>query len=180
MDIRAALKEQFHAGLAMLLECVELCSDELWLSGQAQREVWRIAFHAAFFTQYGFGQSETDYLPWPDRPVGKHEEMWLEPAYVEPYELAENAEPFSRAEGLAYVRFVDGMVDDSIDNMDFERDSGFQGYASMRKLSNVLMNLRHLQGHVGQLSELLIAEGIETTWVGKGSMKEWKQWESDN
>jgi hypothetical protein len=29
------------------------------------------------------------------------------------------------------------------------------------------MNLRHLQGHVGQLSELLMAKGIDTDWICK-------------
>ncbi len=29
------------------------------------------------------------------------------------------------------------------------------------------MSLRHIQGHVGQLSELLMAHGIDTDWVSK-------------
>lgn len=37
----------------------------------------------------------------------------------------------------------------------------------MSKLSHELMNLRHTQGHVGQLSELLMARGIDTDWISK-------------
>ncbi len=37
----------------------------------------------------------------------------------------------------------------------------------MSKLSHQLMNLRHRQGHIGQLSELLMARGIDTDWVAK-------------
>jgi hypothetical protein len=37
----------------------------------------------------------------------------------------------------------------------------------MSKLSHELMNLRHTQGHVGQLSELLMARGIDTGWVAR-------------
>jgi hypothetical protein len=37
----------------------------------------------------------------------------------------------------------------------------------MGKLSHQILNLRHLQGHVGQLSELLMARGIDIDWVSK-------------
>ncbi len=46
-------------------------------------------------------------------------------------------------------------------------ETGFSWYPSMSKLSHELMNLRHLQGHVGQLSELLMAHGIDTDWVAR-------------
>ena len=39
----------------------------------------------------------------------------------------------------------------------------------MSKLSHELMNLRHTQGHVGQLSELLMARGIDTDWTSKAT-----------
>jgi len=39
----------------------------------------------------------------------------------------------------------------------------------MSKLSHQIMNLRHIQGHVGQLSELLMAKGIDTDWTAKSS-----------
>jgi hypothetical protein len=58
MDLRAALKEQYHAGLAMLAECVEKCPDDLWTSGTHPRTFWRIAFHAAFFTHNYLVQDE--------------------------------------------------------------------------------------------------------------------------
>lgn len=37
----------------------------------------------------------------------------------------------------------------------------------MSKLSHELMSLRHIQGHVGQLSELLMRDDIDTDWIGK-------------
>ena len=53
-------------------------------------------------------------------------------------------------------------------------------YPGMAKLSHELMNLRHLQGHVGQLSELLLARGIETDWIGKGKREDWLRYEQEN
>jgi hypothetical protein len=35
----------------------------------------------------------------------------------------------------------------------------------MSKLEHQFVNLRHLGGHVGQLSELLMARGMTISWV---------------
>ena len=69
---------------------------------------------------------------------------------------------------MEYLRFVDELVDPTTDQLDLDSDeSGFSWYEDISKLSHELMNLRHVQGHVGQLSELLMARGIDTYWVAK-------------
>ena len=168
MDLRQALKEQYHAGLAMLAECVEKCPEGMWLEGEHPRTFWRIAFHAAFFTHLYMGQNEAAFQPWPGRRKGIHHRLWEEPAYVEPYELPEGAESYRKDEILAYIRFVDGLVDPIVDQLDLDSDeTGFYWHPNMSKLSHELMNLRHIQGHVGQLSELLMAKGVDTDWIHK-------------
>lgn len=168
MEIREALKEQYHAAMAMLTESVEKCPDDLWISGEYPRSYWRIALHTAFFTQLYLPQNEHCYEPWPGRPMDDFEPMWLDPQYVEPYELPDGIAPFSRADTLAYIRFVDEIIDPVVDSLDLDSDdTGFSWYPDMSKLSHELMNLRHIQGHVGQLSELLMARGIDTDWVPK-------------
>jgi hypothetical protein len=170
MELRQALKEQYHAGLAMLAECVEKCPEEMWLEGKHPRTFFRIVFHAAFFTHVGMGQNEAAFQrqPWPRRREGIHPGLWEDPAYLEPYELPEGAESYGRNEMLDYVRFVDELVDPTVDQLDLASDeSGFSWSPNISKLSQALQNLRHLQGHVGQLSELLMAKGIDIDWVGK-------------
>jgi hypothetical protein len=168
MELREALKEQYHAGLAMLAECVEKCPEDMWLEGEHPRTFWRIAFHAAFFAHLYLGQNEAAFQPWPGRRAGIHHVLWDRPADVEPYELPEGAESYGRNEILAYIRFVDALIDATVDPLDLDADeTGFSWYPTMSKLSHELMSLRHLQGHVGQLSELLMASGIDIDWVGK-------------
>jgi hypothetical protein len=168
MELRQALKEQYHAGLAMLAECVEKCPEAIWLAGEHPRTFWRIAFHAAFFTHLYLGQNEAAFQPWPGRREGIHHRLWEDPAYVEPYELPEQVESYRRSEILDYIRFVDALVDPTVDGLNLDADeTGFSWYPNMSKLSHELMNLRHLQGHIGQLSELLMARGIDTDWVAK-------------
>lgn len=170
MELRAALKEQYHAALAMLADCVEKCPEETWLEGRHPRAFWRIAFHAAFFTHLYLGQNEAAFAPWPGRREGIHHRLWEEPAYGEPYELPESAEVYSRSEMLEYIRFVDRLVDPTVDQLDLASDeTGFSWYGKMSKLSHQLLNLRHIQGHVGQLSELLMARGIDTDWISRSA-----------
>ncbi|MBC7529634.1 MAG: hypothetical protein H7308_19070 [Chthonomonadaceae bacterium] len=168
MEIRQALKEQYHAGLAMLAECVEKCPEEGWLEGEHPRPFWRIAFHAAFYTHLYLGQNEEAFSPWPSRKEGIHPGLWHPPFEVEPYELPERAETYQMGEMLSYIRFVDALIDPAVDQLDLDsEETGFSWYKGMSKLSHQLLNLRHLQGHVGQLSELLMAKGSDLAWVSK-------------
>jgi hypothetical protein len=157
MELRQALKEQYRAGLAMLAECVEKCPEGMWIEGEHPRTFWSIAFHAAFFTHLYLGQSETAFQPWPGCREGSDYD-----------ELPEGAEIYQRSEILDYLRFIDALVGPTVDQLDLaSEETGFSWYPDMGKLSHEMMSLRHLQGHIGQLSELLMAQGIDTDWVGK-------------
>ncbi|MGV3614097.1 MAG: hypothetical protein ACO1SV_02075 [Fimbriimonas sp.] len=166
MELKAALREQYHAGLAMLSQCVERCPDDLWASGAHPRTYGRIAFHTVYFTHLYLGQTEDDFQPWPGRHEG-FAGMWQKPWDLEPYELPEDAEAYSRQEILVYIGYLDGLIDPTVDGLDLDSpSSGFSWYRTPAKLSHELMNLRHLQGHVGQLSELLMARNIDIDWIG--------------
>lgn len=168
MELREALKEQYHAALAMLAECVEKCPDGIWVEGKYPRTYWRIAFHAVFFTHLYMGQNEAVFQPWPGRRESIHHRLWREPGEVEPSERPEGAEVYQRSEILDYIRFTDALVAPTVDRLDLGSDeTGFSWYRNMSKLSHQLMNLRHIQGHVGQLSEMLMASGIDTGWVAR-------------
>src|SRR5436305_7298586 len=103
MDVRSALKEQYHAGLAMFAQCVERYPDDLWIkTSQPQhdpqykhwdvdRPYWRIAFHCIFFTHLYLGQNLESFRPPKNTQIGKREDfqaMWGPPWELEPFELA--------------------------------------------------------------------------------------------
>src|SRR2546423_13716325 len=119
MDLRRDLKEQSHAGLAMLAECVEKCPDDLWTSGTHPRAFWRIALHAAFFTQLYLGQNEAAFQPWPGTR-GDSRELW---------KLVMDDEPYQRNEVLEYIAFIDALTDPTIDSLDLDAaETGFCWY----------------------------------------------------
>lgn len=167
MELRQALKEQLHAALAMLADCVRRCPDDLWTAGAPPRTSWRIAFHAAYFTQLYLGQDEAAFRPWPGHRADIAARV-NPTADVEPYELSEETEPYDQRTMLDYIAFIDGLIDPIVDTLDLDTDrSGFPNYPTMAKLSHELLNLRHLQGHVGQLSERLMERGIDSDWIGR-------------
>ncbi len=178
MNVKAALKEQFHAALAMLADCIQRCPDDLWNNPNPAhddedriiyRPFWRIGFHGLFFTHLYMGQSVSDFQPWPARP-GRFEGMWGPEWDREPFEFPEDIEPLSKPDMLAYLAYVDGLVDSNFDSLDLDApESGVPWYKNFPKLNHELLTLRHLQGHIGQLSELLMARDIATDWVSRAA-----------
>lgn len=187
MEVRDAFKEQYHAGLAMLVECIERCPDDLWSAPNPltpttsdpknpewnglERSFWRIAFHNIYFTHLYLAQGEDAFQPPPSNLAVRREEfdgMWHKPWALEPYEFAPGTKPCTQGEIIEYIKFVDSLIDTTIDGLDLDSpESGIRWYKDFPKLSHELLNLRHLQGHVGQLSELLMLRGIDTDWVSR-------------
>lgn len=158
MDIKRALKGQYHAGLAMLRDAIERCPEDVWMAGTHPRNTWRIAYHAVFYTHLYLMKTEVEFQPWVDHR-NHVPALWIDEDGP-PVE-----EPYSKAEVLTYLEMVDSCVNGWVDAMDLESPtSGFSWY-SIPKLDHQLLNIRHLQGHVGQLSELVMQAGHDLDWI---------------
>jgi len=161
----------------MLAECVQKCPEDLWLAGEHPRPYWRIAWHTLYFSHNYLVQTAEDFeASVPDWPKVVRSRIGVggtqKAIDVEPYELPEGVAPLSRSDMLNYLAYIRGLVDESIDRLDLAcPETGFPWYPNMTKLSHELMNLRHIQGHVGQLSELLMARGIDIEWVAEASAR---------
>lgn len=159
MDIRDALKGQYHAAYRMLRECVEVCPPELWEAGEFPRFFWKIAYHAAFFGHLYMGQNEGAF-----RPFRKHSdrawELWAEDA--------QPMEALTKEDILEYIDEIRGIINETVDGLDLDTsDCGFPWYKNITKLEHEILSVRHIQGHVGQLSERLFAAGIDTSWIAR-------------
>jgi len=104
-------------------------------------------------------QTEAAFKPW-----RKHSdaawELWAEDAVP--------VDPFTKEEVLEYIDEVRGLIDSTVDALDLDTsDSGFPWYPNITKLEHELLSIRHIQGHVGQLSERLFAAGVETSWISR-------------
>jgi hypothetical protein len=160
MDIRAALSGQYIAALRMLMNCVELFPDDLWVSGSHPRNPWRIAYHAVFYAHLYLGQDEAGFVPW-EKGIEDCSDLWEDAnAPVRP--------AYTREEILGYIDHVIALVEPTIATLDLDsQESGFSWYKDFAKLEHEILSVRHIQGHVGQLSELLMAAGIDTKWISR-------------
>lgn len=165
--LRAVLKSQYHAGLAMLRQAIEACTDELWYDPAPRNAFWQVAYHVLYFTHLYLMPREEDFVPWeghqadvqnPDGIAGPPDPNSSLPLVPEPY---------SRAQALTYLAHLDGLVDDLVDALDLTSpDSGFRRYRSS-KLEHQVINVRHLHHHMAQLADRLTSAGRGgVRWVG--------------
>jgi hypothetical protein len=157
MDIRSALKGQYHASLAMLRSAIEVCPEAMWESGEHPRTFWRLAYHTLFYSHLYLLQSDEGFVPWAKHVKG----------YENVYDGSPDVPPISKEDILEYLSFVDVMVDHQVDTLDLDTlDCGFSWY-SVPKLDHQLVNLRHIQEHTGQLRDRLFEAGFDLRWYGK-------------
>ncbi|HXH60838.1 MAG TPA: hypothetical protein VNI20_05715 [Fimbriimonadaceae bacterium] len=157
--IKDALAGQYRAGLAMLREEIEKCPEDVWVAGKHPRNFWRIAYHALFFTHFYLMQKEADFVPWEKHRDGATD-LWedADPPVIDPY---------TRQELLEYLETIFESVPQWVERLDLTTDDpGFHWY-KIPKMDHQVLNVRHLGGHVGQLSELLMAHGIDVNWASK-------------
>lgn len=160
MDVVFALQRQHRSALLMLRECITACPAEVWVSGPEKRPFWRIAYHAAYFGHLYLVQNEEAFQPWERHREGANF-TWSD-------EEDEVLEPYDKEDLLGYLDQVIGRVDATVAGLDLSAGSGYHWYPEMTKLEHQILSIRHVQGHVGQLSELLMQHGIDTHWISKG------------
>jgi len=175
MDIvRTALKHQYHAALSMLRKAIEMCPDDLWVSTEYTNPAWRVVYHTLHFVHlYGSTRLE-EFKPWKDHQTGLQDlDDRPSPEEIQQYtELPDRPPitgvPLTKAEVMEYWEFCDAFIDDAVDAMDLlSPESGFFWYP-IPKIEHQYVNLRHIQHHMGQLSERIReAVDVGVPWVGR-------------
>jgi hypothetical protein len=167
MDVRAALKSQYHAALKMLHEVIEKCPDVTWNDPSYDpARFWRVAYHTLFYTHFYLQQDQEGFTPWARH---REEAQFFSNVPWETQRPPKACEPFTRDDLLEYCDVCDGMIDAGVDALDLTAPQcGFPWY-EMPTLEHQIVNIRHIQHHAAALSSRLRrSAGIEVPWVGKG------------
>lgn len=167
MDIRAALKSQYHAALKTLRLAIEKCPEGIWAdTADGTAPFWRVVYHTLFFAHFYAAQDQGQLKPWRKNWRGAER---LDDIASESPEAPQPFTPYSRAEMLEYWQVCDDRIDAAIDALDLEAiQCGFPWY-KMGTLEHQLVNIRHIQHHAAILSaRLRNRAGINIAWVGKG------------
>ncbi|MCB9857482.1 MAG: DinB family protein [Phycisphaerales bacterium] len=163
MDVKRALKGQYHAALDMLKRAIELCPDDAWTDDASTLPFWQVAYHTLYFTHLYLNQTEGDFVPWEHHKPDYHDLPWPADSGTTP------EHPYDKSQLLAYWRICDEFVDTAVDRLDLDAtDSGFSWHKGFPKLDHQLQNLRHIQHHTAILSARLRAnagDAADIAWV---------------
>jgi len=165
--LRATLKSQYHAALAMLRQAIELCPQEIWSDDQNINSVWQIAYHTLFFAHLYMQPTEAAFRPW------KHHQSQVQypdsiPGPADPKSpLPLLPTPYTKDQVLAYWKACDDMVDETVDTLDLlSADSGFSWY-KVSKLEHQIINIRHIQHGAAQIADRVRSRAdLGVDWVG--------------
>ena len=162
MKIQKIIESQYHACLDMLKQVILKCPDALWASETSKNHFLRIVYHALFYTHLYLQPTEEDFVPWPRH---RDESQYLGPVPWPPHNEPKIGKPYTKQELLEYLDLCHAEVDAKVDRLVLENPSGFN-WLPFDKTELQLYNIRHLQQHIGELSERLGNQGIEIDWVG--------------
>lgn len=165
--LRAILKSQYRAALAMLREAVELCPADAWNADRHLNPNWQVAYHVLYFAHLYMDRDAASFVPWEGHRAGVQYPDGI-PGPPDPAStLPLVAEPYAKEEILAYAAFCEARVEAAVDAMDLAAaDSGFPWYPVPR-LEQQVIAIRHIQHHAAQLATRLRQEaGLGVDWVG--------------
>lgn len=160
MNIRQALKSQYHAAMDMLKQSIERCPDNLWDSKDDPVPFWRVAYHTLYFTHLYLNQTLADFTPWEHHKDDYHDLPWP------PDSAPAIDDPYSKSQLLDYWEICDEFVETAVDRLDLDApDSGFPWHTGFPKLDHQLQNIRHIQHHTA-----LLAGRLRTTMGTAGDV----------
>lgn len=159
MDFGTVIKNQTHAALTMLTECVENCPEAVWLSGTHPRPYWKIAYHAAAYADCFLSKSFDSWEKWTHH---RPEATWT--FSDDSFEIPV-VEAYTTAQVMEYIGLIREQVDKRVDSLDLkEMECGIPWYPGLPRAELLVLNVRHISEHVGQMHEIRIAAGLDVDW----------------
>jgi len=153
METQANIQSQFLAALEMLRRVVVQCPDTIWDDRTYRNVFWRVVYHALFYTHLYLCPDGKDFVKWE-----KHKDEY--------HRLEPGGEAYSKAEILEYCELIRQQIPGLVAAAELDAPSGFS-WLPFNRLETHFYNIRHLQQHIGELSERLgVAAHIDVEWVG--------------
>lgn len=164
MDNHTVIQSQYHASLDMLAQTIEKCPEAIWDRTEDKNKSWQLAYHTLFYVHLYLSANEDEFTPWEKhRPEYYNMNTSAETGNEEP----KIDTPYTKAEILEYLKFLQGKIDEMVSEIDLHAESGFH-WLPFSKLELQFYNIRHLMQHTGELGERLgYAEKIKIDWIGK-------------
>lgn len=164
MNISESFRSQYAAALEMMRHAIQHCPDFAWDDERYGNRSWHIAYHALFYAALYLSPGEDVAEMW---EKARPHHQWLSKSAWTP-ELGGNVViPYSKVELLEFTDYIESRLATAFDQTPYDAPSGFS-WISFNRFQLHIYNLRHLQHHIGQLSERVRqTSGQGTGWVGR-------------
>jgi hypothetical protein len=150
----AVLRRQFEPTLEMLKQLIEVCPDDFWRD--TKQKYWKHIFHATTSMKFWFRQQRDEEFKIPDFGKDITEALDKECSnYPTKEEMTEYVE-----EILSVARkFLDELTDDKL-------LEPCVLYEEITKTDVILMQIRHVQHHIGYCNNILNSNHLEAVkWL---------------
>lgn len=152
------LQRHFDPTIEMLRQALEACPDDLWDARDTGAPLWQLAYHVLLGIDYWFRESSEGFA-FP--PFHTREAM------LESGEVPDQALTRAQIEGyLEQVYARSHALLDRLTPKGLLREAAFPG-GSWTVADRLLVQIRHVQHHVGQMNHLLKQKtGAAPGWQG--------------
>lgn len=158
--MKAELIAQYQKALLMLIDCIRQCPQELWNDTAYDNCFWRIAYHTLYFTDLYLSDHPDAHIPWEKHISGYN--FLGKINYIENRPLTITT-VYTQHDLMIYAENLISSLPARIKE-DWSTQSGFD-WLPMSLAGLYFYNLRHLQHHIGQLTERLkTSNAIVITW----------------
>jgi hypothetical protein len=153
--IARAVRSQYLAALKMLRQAIVKCPPSLWNSPRDKDRLWFKAYHTIVWTHRYLQDKPREFRAWK--------------GYSHPNDCRGHGTPkgvavVSRDDLLEYLDFLESHLSERLRSTAFSAPTGFVGFP-MDKLEMHMLQLRHIQQHVGEIYERLGSRaGLQLTW----------------
>jgi len=156
-SVKSALTTQYEATLWMLRDCIKKCPESHWNKPIAKYPFWQVAYHSLCFVDLYLSAKHSDWKPQAIHPKGVKE---LSDEY-----------PSRRFEKAELLEYTDYCRDKALKQIPLETPRSLARpttvpWYKVNRLELHMINLRHAQHHVGQLSAHLRKAKKSPKWSG--------------
>ncbi len=149
-----AVISQYKASLKMLIDVINKCPQELWENEAYKNQYWRIVYHSLFYTALYLSESSEKFIPWA-KHIATYNYLGTVTADGLPVVINHI---YTKDEMIEYAMLLFNDCEKKV-VINGQKEGGFY-WLPMSKVEIQLYNLRHLQHHIGQLTERLHHSGI--------------------
>jgi hypothetical protein len=145
---------QYRASLKMLIDVIDKCPETLWNNAAFENPYWRIVYHTLFYTALYLSEATDTFVPW-EKHILNYNYLGKVTQHNSPIVIERI---YNKDETISYAESIYKDCENSVINMK-GKESGFE-WLPMNRLEIHIYNIRHLQHHIGQLTERLHQSGI--------------------